>query len=180
MSRATLRQKRGQLAVVFAVVVFALGMTAAVAFGWENEQPKEHGKNEQEQGKEHGNKGEKNNEHKQKNEQEQVPTTPTTPVGPTTPAQAVPTTPPTPAQAPSPAPTPVGAQGAPERQTSEQKPSAAEKQVAQAPTTAAPSLAPVAEQKKLARTGLDPALIALLGVLALGGGVLLFRRAITR
>lgn len=41
-------------------------------------------------------------------------------------------------------------------------------------------LAPVAEQRKLAKTGLNPALIALLGAFSLGGGIFLFRRALAR
>jgi cytoskeletal protein RodZ len=177
MSRETLRQRAGWASVVFAVVVFAIGMTAAVALGWENEQqPKEHGKNEQ-QGKQHGNKeneneneNEKNKPHQQGNQQPPTPTTPTTPAQP---PQTVPAPPqPAPAQAPS----PVGARGAPEQQ-----PSAGGKEVAQTPAAeSAPALAPVSEQQKLARTGLDPALIALLGVVCLGGGAFLFRRAMAR
>jgi len=38
----------------------------------------------------------------------------------------------------------------------------------------------VAQRSQLAKTGLDPALIALLGALCLGGGALLFRRALAR
>ena len=49
-----------------------------------------------------------------------------------------------------------------------------------APGTASPTLAPVVEREQLAETGLDPALMALLGVLCLAGGALLFRRALTR
>ena len=51
--------------------------------------------------------------------------------------------------------------------------------VAQQTPTAAP-LAPVAERKELAQTGLDPGLIALLGAVCLGGGGFLFRRALAR
>jgi LPXTG-motif cell wall-anchored protein len=51
--------------------------------------------------------------------------------------------------------------------------------VAQAPPEQ-PALAPVAERKELAQTGLDPGLIALLGALCLAGGGLLFRRALAR
>ena len=191
MSRARLRHRRGSLGLAFAVVVFALGMTAAVALGWENEQkPKDHGKNEQEQGKEHGNKeNEKNDQHGNKEKGNQQPkgqTTPTTPQAPTTttPTQTVPAPPaavptpsqPTPSQAPS---APVNAQGAPEQPSGEQPSGRGGKEVAQAPTPSAP-LAPVAEQQKLARTGLDPAWIALMGVLCLGGGAFLFRRAMAR
>ena len=39
---------------------------------------------------------------------------------------------------------------------------------------------PAANRTELAKTGLDPALIALLGALCLGGGALLFRRALAR
>jgi LPXTG-motif cell wall-anchored protein len=52
--------------------------------------------------------------------------------------------------------------------------------VAQAPTAESAPLAPVSEHRKLARTGLDPAVIALLGALCLGGGAFLFRRAMAR
>jgi LPXTG-motif cell wall-anchored protein len=54
-----------------------------------------------------------------------------------------------------------------------------EPELAQAPGEE-PELAPAAERKKLAETGLDPALIAVLGGLLVGGGVLLFRRAFAR
>ena len=184
MSRATLRQRRGAIGLVFAVVVFALGMTAAVALGWQNEQqPQEQSKNEQEKGKEHGNKeNEKNQQHNQKNEKPQTQTTPTTP---TTPTQTVPAAPPpvaaqpqpTPSQAPSP---PVNSQGAPEQPSGNEQPSGGGKEVAQAPTAESAPLAPVSEHRKLARTGLDPAVIALLGALCLGGGAFLFRRAMAR
>jgi LPXTG-motif cell wall-anchored protein len=42
------------------------------------------------------------------------------------------------------------------------------------------SAAPAAEREELAQTGIDPELIALFGVLLLGGGALLFRRALAR
>jgi LPXTG-motif cell wall-anchored protein len=51
--------------------------------------------------------------------------------------------------------------------------------VAQETPTAAP-LTPVAERRALAQTGIDPELIALFGLLCLGGGVFLFRRALVR
>jgi hypothetical protein len=47
------------------------------------------------------------------------------------------------------------------------------------PQPGAPTV-PVAERSELAETGLDPALIALHGALFLGGGALLFRRALAR
>jgi LPXTG-motif cell wall-anchored protein len=51
--------------------------------------------------------------------------------------------------------------------------------VAQAPPgEGAPT--PVASRKELAKTGLDPGLIALLGAMSLGVGGLLFRRALAR
>jgi LPXTG-motif cell wall-anchored protein len=51
-------------------------------------------------------------------------------------------------------------------------------EVAQTPTQA--PLAPVAERKELAKTGIDPGLIAMLGALCLVGGGLLFRRSLAR
>ena len=52
--------------------------------------------------------------------------------------------------------------------------------VAQAPPQEGVATSPAANRKELAKTGLDPALIALLGAMCLGGGVLLFRRALAR
>jgi hypothetical protein len=196
MSGVTLRQKVG---LILAVAVFALGMTAAVALGWENEQtPQEHGKNEQDhgknkkKGKEHGNNEEKGKEHgnneekgNKGNEKSPPVTTPQTPapVAPTgtTPAPVGPAAPTSPQGAPSQPPSPVGSQGAPE-QPSEQGGGSkgGGKEVAQSTPSESAPLAPVAEQRKLARTGLNPALIALLGALCLGGGAFLFRRGLAR
>jgi LPXTG-motif cell wall-anchored protein len=52
--------------------------------------------------------------------------------------------------------------------------------VAQPPPQPGAPTVPVAERRELATTGLDPALIALLGAMCLGGGALLFRRALAR
>ena len=52
--------------------------------------------------------------------------------------------------------------------------------VAQAPPEQGVRDVPAANRTELAKTGLDPALIALLGAMCLGGGVLLFRRALAR
>ena len=52
--------------------------------------------------------------------------------------------------------------------------------VAQAPPEAGAPVSPAANRTELAKTGLDPALIALLGAMCLGGGALLFRRALAR
>ena len=52
--------------------------------------------------------------------------------------------------------------------------------VAQAPPQAGAPTAAAAERNQLAKTGLDPGLIALLGAMCLGGGGLLFRRALAR
>jgi LPXTG-motif cell wall-anchored protein len=48
------------------------------------------------------------------------------------------------------------------------------------PVQKAPPLAPVAERRQLASTGLNPALIAIAGMLCLVGGAFLFRRAVVR
>ena len=53
--------------------------------------------------------------------------------------------------------------------------------VAQAPPEeGSVAASPAANRTELAKTGLDPALIALLGAMCLGGGALLFRRALAR
>jgi LPXTG-motif cell wall-anchored protein len=52
--------------------------------------------------------------------------------------------------------------------------------VAQPPPQPGAPTVPVADRSELASTGLDPALIALLGAMCLGGGALLFRRALAR
>jgi hypothetical protein len=154
MSRSTFQGKAG---LIFALVAFVLGLTAATALGWENEN--------ENQGKGHGKK--------------ETPPTVTTPAAPTTPPAAT---------TPAPAPTPPAAAPAPP--TSEQvtvkrapKPKRAKREQKRAVPTAAPSaptLAPVVERKQLARTGLDPLVMALLGLLCLAGGGLLFRRALAR
>jgi LPXTG-motif cell wall-anchored protein len=52
--------------------------------------------------------------------------------------------------------------------------------VAQAPPEEGAPTSQAASRKELAKTGLDPGLIALLGAMCLGGGGLLFRRALAR
>jgi hypothetical protein len=181
MSRSTIRQKTG---VIVALVALVLGVTAANALGWANEQPTTGGGEEHGGNKEHGNKGghhnengggneNHGNENNQPSESTPTPQTPapqapaSTPAPPVT-GQAVPGTTTPPQQGVAGAPVEQGGQESPESPV-----------VAQETPTAAP-LAPVAERKALAQTGLDPELIALLGVLCLGGGVFLFRRALVR
>jgi len=165
MSRSTFRKKAG---LIFALAAFVLGVTAATALGWANENNK---------GKNHG-------------KNEKPPPTATTPAPP--PAQQVtpPAAPPAPPAA-APAPAPVVPQGTPAKTPSEQvkakgspKQKGAQKQSQTIPAEVTPStetqLAPVVERKQLARTGLDPVLMALLGAFCLAGGGLLFRRAMAR
>jgi hypothetical protein len=169
MSLSAFQKKAG---LIFAVAAFVLGVTAATALGWANE------KNNK--GKEHG-----------KNETPPTVTTPT-PAPPQQPQQ-VPTTP-----APTPAPPagvppapPVGAQTPPEQVTARGAPKqkhkgggAKQQREQNVPAEVTPgtqtTLAPVVERKQLARTGLDPILMALLGAFCLAGGGLLFRRAVVR
>ena len=68
------------------------------------------------------------------------------------------------------------AQGGPSPEGNEGEPT----ELAQAPSESEEPLAPAAERKKLAETGLNPGLIAMLGVFLLGGGAFLFRRAFAR
>jgi outer membrane biosynthesis protein TonB len=166
MSLTTFQKKAG---LIFALAAFVLGVTAAAALGWENE--------ENNKGKEHG--------------KEETPPTVTTPTPapeqvtpaaptvttPTTPAQPQQVTPPPPAPAPAPS-QPVESKGAPERKGGAKQ---EEKNVpAEVAPSAQPTLAPAVERKQLARTGLDPVVMALLGVFCLAGGGLLFRRAMAR
>jgi hypothetical protein len=158
MSRSTFQKKAG---VILALAAFVLGVTAATAFGWENEKQK---------GKGHGKK--------------ETPPTVTTP----TPAQEVTTPAPTPAPAatapaPQAAPTPapvehVQTNAVPKRKGAERK--AARNVPAEVTPASETTLAPAVERKQLARTGLDPIVMALLGMFCLAGGGLLFRRAIAR
>jgi LPXTG-motif cell wall-anchored protein len=168
MSRLTFTKRAG---VLMAVVAFVLGITAASALGWANEgetapaKPKHEG-NEKNKGKEE--EGEEQGEkEKPKPEQPKVVTPPAAQPAPTPPAppapvvsQGAPTPPPAP---------PVSTESVPPEAPV----------VAQAPPEQ-PALAPVAERKELAKTGIDPELIALLGALCLAGGGLMFRRALAR
>jgi LPXTG-motif cell wall-anchored protein len=171
MSRLTFTKRAG---VLMAVVAFVLGITAASAPGWgsggEETTPtkpkhegKEKNKGKEEEGEEHGEK------QKPKPEQPKVQTPPV--------AQPAP-----PAAAP---PAPVVSQGAPAPPVTGESLPPEQEAVPEAPVVAQappeqPALAPVAERKELAQTGLDPGLIALLGALCLAGGGLLFRRALAR
>lgn len=170
MSLSAFQRKAG---LIFAVATFVLGVTAATALGWANE------KNNK--GKEHG-----------KNETPPTVTTPT-PAPPQQPQQ-VPTTPaPTPAPpAAAPAPTTpqstpaqtppkqVTAKGGPEKNGAGQEQQQQQNTPAEVTPATQTALAPAVERKQLARTGLDPVLMALLGAFCLAGGGLLFRRAVVR
>jgi outer membrane biosynthesis protein TonB len=161
MSRSTFQKKAG---LIFALAAFVLGVTAVTALGWANEEN---------QGKEHGKKE----------------TPPTVTIPTPAPPQQVPTTPaPTPAPpavapAPQAAPAPVEqvkAKRAPKRKGAERKQQQNAPEQAEVTPAAQTTLAPAVERKQLARTGLDPVLMALLGALCLAGGGLLFRRAVAR
>ena len=178
MSRATLPVKIG---VVMAVAAFAVGITAANAIAWPNEQPPPT------KPPEHGDKDKDKGDHEEEGKGEKPkpqPQPPTPPAGqPTPPAPAVtPPAAPTPAPvvsqgAPTPAPAPpVSTEAAPPEQGAVPESPV----VAQAPPQSGSETVPVAQRSQLAKTGLDPALIALLGALCLGGGALLFRRALAR
>ena len=170
MSRPTYRQKAG---VIFALVALALGVMAGAALGWAGE--------EQPTGNDHGKKG-----HGEKPPPEEVtpPTETTPPPVVTTPQASVTppgttTAPPVTSQGTPPSTTtpPTTPQSPPTEQTS--TPPTTPPTTGQPPTTSAtPPLAPVAERKSLAETGLKPGLIALLGAVCLAGGGFLFRRAL--
>jgi hypothetical protein len=196
MSRTGFRRTTG---VIFTLVAFVLGVTATAALGWGGTQgsgemndygtPQSSYPQQEEKGKDHGNKGqgkdhgnnnkEQGKDHgEQKKPPEENTSPPATPPAATTPpaAAAPPGTPVTP-QSTTPltpagqSPPTSGTQKPPERVLVRTKPPAPEE------TT---PLAPVAERRQLAETGLDPALIAFTGVVLLGGGAFLFRRSLAR
>lgn len=195
---------RYRAGAIFAVVVFVLGVTAAVAAGWEtsggtNDKVAHEGKGKDDNGGKDNGKGEsrdngdkdradkdgdkdkgdrdKDNGDKEKSKgkedrdeddedkDEPTVTTPSAPGVPTT-VQTTPSSPTTPL---TPSATPPGNPASPE-----------EPVLAEEPTGEEPELTTAAKRKKLAETGLDPALIAVLGALFVGGGALLFRRAFAR
>jgi uncharacterized membrane protein len=172
MSRTRFRMRTG---VIFALVVcFALGMTAAAAMGWgggggeqgqDHGKVEEHGKEQGEKGKEHGNEEKEHGKKEEEEGQEEAPPTVTAPTTPAAPAPSVPVTP----QA-APPTTPSQVAPPPEKVIVRER----------VPAEKAPPLAPVAERKQLASTGLDPALIAVVGMFCLVGGAFLFRRALVR
>jgi hypothetical protein len=163
MSRPTFRGKAG---LIFALAAFVLGLTAATALGWQNEE-KGHGKG-------------KNN---------QAPPTVTTPT-PSRPPVVVPTPAPAPTvtpAAPAPpvtkpakAPSQVKAFGKKKSRQKTRQGGARNVPAKAGRPSQTVALAPAVERKELARTGLSPLLIALMGALSLAGGALLFRRALVR
>jgi hypothetical protein len=177
--------------LVFALVILALGITAAVAVGSGSEE-KQKGRDNgdrptltDEKGqrdKEGGDRGDKKSRDKEegeerdkksrdKEEEEKEKETP----GVTTPQQ-----PPATVQAPPGAP--VTQQGVPSQPTAgvPGEPTSGEPTEGEPTKPQGPPLAPVSERKKLAETGLHPGLIALLGALCLFGGGFLFRKALPR
>jgi LPXTG-motif cell wall-anchored protein len=156
-------------------------MSTGSAIGWYDQpsQPTE----EHDKDKDHGKDKDKDKDKGGKHEEKPPVIVPPTPAAP--PPAAV--TPP-----PAAAPPPVVSQGAPPAPAPEQPvgvdttpPERGENgeeeeapTVAQAPSQ--PALAPVAEREELAKTGIDPGLIALFGAICLIGGGLLFRRALAR
>jgi hypothetical protein len=173
MSRLTLQYKVG---LVFALTALVVGLSSSAALGWGNE-------------REHGNKG----NHGQKNKPPQPgPTGPSAPPvapGPVTPAPPPAGPAPAPQVVPTQTPAPVKALGqkkerkaAKRRGGGGQAPVSGQKVLAEAGAPETVAIAPTSETGggELASTGLDPLLLALLGVFCLAGGGLLFRRALTR
>jgi LPXTG-motif cell wall-anchored protein len=172
MSRLTVRTT----GVIFAVVALVLGLSAGSAVGWYDQpsQPKE----EHEKDKDHDKDEDKGGKHEEKPPEVTVPPAAVTPPPPAvTPPAAVTPPPPVVSQGAPPAPAPeqpVGAETTPTVRGEEK----VGPTVAQAPSQ--PAIAPAAEREELAKTGIDPGLIALFGAVCLIGGGLLFRRAFAR
>jgi LPXTG-motif cell wall-anchored protein len=164
MSRLALGQKSG---VVAALAALVLGLTAAAALGWANEG---NGNNDKE--KEHGNKPPPT--------ATVPPPTQTTPTPVVQPPPATPASPPPVTSQTTPTPHKKVTGGSIPGGNKEKSPSETPQGPVVAETPTAAPLAPVAERKELAETGIDPGLIALLGALCLVGGALLFRRSLAR
>lgn len=183
MSRWTLPYKAG---VVMALAAFVIGITAASALGWGSsgeQQDKPPATTPKDKDKDKGHKDDDDDKEEGKGGNDKPkpqPTTPQSQPGPTvTPPAATPPAPvvsqgvPTPAPAPD---QPVDTETLPPEQGGGPESPV----VAQAPPEAGAAASPAASRTELAKTGLDPALIALLGAFCLGGGGLLFRRALAR
>jgi hypothetical protein len=132
--------------------------------------------------KDHGNKGDDEDEdkdHGNKGEDEDEDNGEQKPTGAPPAESGAPPAPPVAAQGAPPSAPPVGTGAIP----GEGEELAGEEGLGGSETTAsgeAPKLKTVAQRKRLASTGLDPGLIALLGAVSLIGGALLFRRSLTR
>ena len=163
MSRLALGQKSG---VVAALAALVLGLTAAAALGWANEG---NGNNEE---KEHGNKPPPTATVPPPTQTTTPPVIQPPPATPASPPPVTSQTTPTPPEKVGGGSTPGG--------NNESGPSETPQGPVVAETPTAAPLAPVAERKELAETGIDPGLIALLGALCLVGGALLFRRSLAR
>jgi hypothetical protein len=182
-----------------ALAAFVIGITAANAMAWPQGEPEKPAPTpkHKDKGDSHKNKGKGDDDdddrdkgkggHEKPKPEKPKPEKPT----PQPPGPSGQPSPPPPAAPPAPpAPAPVVSQGQPPAAPSqpvetETLPPAQNgvpdnPVVAQAPPEQGAPTAPAAERKELAKTGLDPALIALLGAFCLGGGGLLFRRALAR
>ena len=163
MSRPTFRGKAG---LIFALAAFVLGLTAVTALGWQNEE------------KGHGNG---NNNQPPPTVTTPTPSPPPVVVSPPGPAAATPAAPQsTPAQTPSQPVKAFGKKGKKKGGRRRTQHGGGRSIPAKAPVSRTVALAPAVERKELARTGLSPLLIALMGAFSLAGGALLFRRALVR
>jgi hypothetical protein len=187
MSRLTYRQIAG---AVLAIGALVLGLTAAAAIGWGGEnqgkgqdytQKNDHGSKDQSGGKQdYGNKEQSGGNHDYGNKK---PPTETVPPRTVTSPPVTETSPPVVVTSP---PSTVTVQGPPSVTTQTKTKTVTTKakkvltRTTPPPPPKAPPLTPVAERKRLASTGLSPWLIALFGAALLGGGSVLFRRALAR
>lgn len=182
MSRWTLPYKAG---VVMALAAFVIGITAANAMAWPGGEPvpapttPQHGKDKD---KDKGHKDDDDQDegkggHEKPKPQPQPTTPQSQPSPPVTPPAETPPAPVVSQGAPAPPPEqPIETEAVPPEQGGVPESPV----VAQAPPAEEAATSPAANRSELAKTGLDPALIALLGAMCLGGGTLLFRRALAR
>jgi hypothetical protein len=174
MSRLTLQHKAG---LVFALTALVVGLSSSAALGWANE-------------REHGNKGDHGHKNKPGQPGPTGPSTPPVAPKPLPPPQLAPPAGPAPAPqvVPTQTPAPVKALGKKERKAAKrragggQAPVSGRKVLAEAGAPETVAIAPTSETGggELASTGLDPLLLALLGVFCVAGGGFLFRRGLAR